>query len=89
MAEPKLPDFIPKWPEFCTQRIEDDRLEENGYYIRGLTDTGRPGSPIFSVSVTGWAKAPMSDVEIHEILQRRFTKAYEKAHPNGCPEGGH
>ena len=77
-------DDAPAWPNF---KVETYYLAGDTSYPprwRAATDTGRPKTPIFVMS----GQLP-EGMTAHEVAQRALLEAYERAHPHGCPGGGH
>lgn len=74
-------EVIPEWPDFGVEKMPADT--KRGYDIwRASTDTHRPGTPVFSVFVTG---SGLDEATARELLGAKLRDAHAKAHPNGCP----
>jgi hypothetical protein len=76
---------IPKWPDFQLE-VGPEQLIYGSTIYRASTDTGRPGTPIFTVLLTAAENLPESLVR--QMASRDLWDAFRRAHPNGCP-GSH
>jgi hypothetical protein len=70
---------VPNWPDFSLDKVP---WRGSTLWI-ARTYTGRPKTPVFSISVN--ANPELDEESVREIAQLTLEHQYRKAHPHGCP----
>jgi hypothetical protein len=77
---------IPAWPDFSMRWLGFQGGPIGGFEGCWIaeTNTGRPGNPIFRVSMP--ADAAMPESVARSLVLEEMQLTYKRVHPNGCPQ---